>query len=380
MVLGQLLSVRDARAQEAPEWRVARDLRIYANTHDLSPIDWVTAAPNGTIVISQAQDTLLRFYDAQGRSLGTFGRGGAGPGEFRIMAAHGWVRDTLWVNDPVTRRVTYISPDRKLVRSVMGLSAIRVPGRTDTATTMPWIFPQSVFGDGSMFVIPLINVGGPTPPWPGASRDHTQILHVRGNGAFAGLLATRPRNLCQVSYPRPGGGGEFGIPYCGAPMDDFAQDGSRYASAIVIEQGARRTRYSVTVIRGSGDTAFSRIFETRPRTIPRRFADSTLANWSSRAQFPEEAEAWKTVQVPEAFAPYARILVGRDETFWIEEFIPIYERRSRRWLVLDAQGNPVGRVAVPATVHIHSASLTQIWATETDDDGLQHVVRYRVSR
>ena len=78
-------------AQQPRTWRTTRDLRIDANAHDLSPIDWISVAPDGAIVFNQPQDSLLRFFDAQGKSLGTFGRGGAGPSEFRIMAAHGWI-------------------------------------------------------------------------------------------------------------------------------------------------------------------------------------------------------------------------------------------------------------------------------------------------
>ena len=85
------LGTAPVSAQDVPTWRIQRDLRIDANAHDLSPIDWITVAPDGAIVFNQPQDSLLRFFDAQGKSLGTFGRGGAGPSEFRIMAAHGWI-------------------------------------------------------------------------------------------------------------------------------------------------------------------------------------------------------------------------------------------------------------------------------------------------
>jgi hypothetical protein len=70
-------------------------------------------------------------------------------------------------------------------------------------------------------------------------------------------------------------------------------------------------------------------------------------------------------------------LVGSDDTIWIE----LYRREEPRiWQVLDGQGNPIGRVSIPWSVEVQVASRTAIWGVETDDDGIEHIVRYRLSR
>ena len=53
---------------------------------------------------------------------------------------------------------------------------------------------------------------------------------------------------------------------------------------------------------------------------------------------------------------------------------------DRTWQTLDDRGNPIGQLKVPRNVRIKVASRAAIWATETDDDGMQHIVRYRIVR
>jgi hypothetical protein len=71
------------------------------------------------------------------------------------------------------------------------------------------------------------------------------------------------------------------------------------------------------------------------------------------------------------------VVLGRDDTVWLERFSI---SGDREWLMLDGQGSVTGRVTVPRGIALAVASRDQVWAIETDDDGLQHIVRYRVSR
>ena len=77
-----------------------RDVRSYgaAEFSDES-IRWVTVSDRGRVVIAQDKTNRLYFYAPEGNVLGTFGRSGDGPGEFRLPLGEGWVGDTLWVND-----------------------------------------------------------------------------------------------------------------------------------------------------------------------------------------------------------------------------------------------------------------------------------------
>lgn len=120
-----ILALAACSAEEAgtarasvPVLSIAEDLRIDGYAEDLVPIGWVGASPNGVIAMLQWQDFGVRFYAPSGEFLGSVGREGAGPGEFRRVVRAGWIADTLWVSDTQLRRTTLISPDLEVVRTV----------------------------------------------------------------------------------------------------------------------------------------------------------------------------------------------------------------------------------------------------------------------
>jgi hypothetical protein len=379
---GLVVLAAPVQSQAPPTWQITRDLRIDAIEQDLAPIDWLLVSSTGTMVVSQPQDTLLILFDARGRRLGTFGRGGEGPGEFRRMVRAGWMADTLWVSDVQQRRVTFITPDRKLARTQLHLPTVNLNGKAvDSVMTMLGAVPYALFADGRM-VVSVLEMSETRTQWPGGVAGTTAYIHVNGSGDFLNVMGTQARSSCSVSYRFDKGNGSVAIPFCGRPMSGLAADGSRFLSVAVEEQTARTVAYRVTVTRTTGDTLFSRRYTAPTVAIPRDLAEERLNAASSRPNpFPGANEAMEKalagVKVPPVFPPYSRALVGRDDTIWIE----LYRRdEPRTWQVLDGQGNPVARVNVPWNVEIQIASRTTIWGVETDDDGLEHIVRYRVSR
>jgi hypothetical protein len=83
------------------------------------------------------------------------------------------------------------------------------------------------------------------------------------------------------------------------------------------------------------------------------------------------------VKLPDVYPPLARLLIGRDTTVWLEHYSV---DGVRRWTVLDASGNPVGILEVPRGMRLQVASLATLWATDADDDGLQSILRLRITR
>jgi hypothetical protein len=208
------------------------------------------------------------------------------------------------------------------------------------------------------------------------------LLHVTGAGDFLNVAGTRAGTSCSIPYRTATARGGVGIPFCESPIATQASDGSRFLSLQVEEQTTRSVAYRATLTRTNGDTAFSRRYAVPPVAIPRRVAEDRLRAVASQPNpFPGAKEAMEKalegVTVPPVYPPYSRALVGRDDTIWIE----LYGRSERRtWEVLDGTGSLIGRVIVPWNFEIQVAGRTAIWGVETDDDGIEHVVRYRVSR
>jgi hypothetical protein len=362
--------------QAAPALRLTRELRIDAAEHDLTPITSMTVAPNGAIAVMQNQDGLIRFFDASGAALGTFGRKGRGPGEFTNAGRFGWNGDTLVISETSTRRFTLVTPDRKLVKTVPWATAI-IPPRGSAGNVASEGVSQARFSysDGSQLVFSHFSDETPPPAWLGGGKPGSLYLRVDASGAQRHVHGWMPSSVGTCSVVVNGQGGSIElirIPFCMVPTDDVSPDGSHLLLAY-IEPG-KTNEYRVALVRASGDSAFARTIAYRPQPVPRNVRDSvsSVRQRSSSAAMRASAD-----RIPEFYPPLARILAGRDATTWLE----VYSASGdRTWHILDAKGNHTGTLTVPRNIQVMVASGTAIWGTETDDDGLQHIVRFRVSR
>lgn len=369
--LAMLVSV-PVLAQSLPEWRLTRNLRIDAGEQDLSPVSWLTVSPNGTIVVNQGQDGLVRFFDARGAHLGPFGRKGQGPGEFETASGSGWIGDTLWVGDINTRRFTLVSPDRKLLRTVPWFTAATITGTLPgmAVADISSVFARGLGVDGSQ----LLSTNMKNEGVPRGTPSPVPMVRADRTGRLDRLIGLRPAVDCYASTAIGRGGFMTAvIPFCAGVLEDVSPDGGRYATALVEPSG--RANYRVTVMRTSGDTAFSRSYPYQTVPLPRERFDSVIARRTARGQA-EAIALWRGMKPPALYPPLAGVVLGRDETAWLEEYTV---DGNRRWVVLDARGEAIARVTVPRAVRIMVASREAVWGTETDEDGLQHIVRYSIA-
>ena len=377
MIVSVPLSLMQAQAPQ--ELRLTRDLRIDAAEHDLTsitPPGGLTVAPDGTIIVSQNQDGTIRFFDANGRSLGTFGRQGQGPGEFQTIVRFTWIGNTLVASDERTRRLTLVSPDRKLVQTVPWLSAASVPARSGADPSRLRVAPPRVrFADGSQLLSVGLPVARETPDWPGGEKAGTPFVVVDSTGTFLRLIAWVPRVQCEVPFDAGGGmsSGSLGVPFCAQTLEAVSPDGGFFAVAAA-EHGSNPS-FRLTLLRTSGDTVFSRSYLYRPVAIARAARDSAIASRARGDASRREAAA--KMPVPDTYPPFDRLLVGRDGTVWLAGF---GQGGQRFWNVVNAMGNLVGRAIVPGNIQVMVVSRDVAWAIETGEDGLQSVVRFRVSR
>lgn len=363
--------------QPSPELRLTRDVRIDANTHDLSNVGWLEVAPDGSIVVSQPQDGLIRFFSATGAPLGSFGRKGRGPGEFEQLARGGWLADSFWVSDFSTRRFTIVAPDRTFARTVPWIARLEFPGLPahETPRTTSVTARAIVRRDQQVLQVTLPDDG----TWPRGKKSGTVTVLAGATGAVERVLAWRPEVDCVFSRPITvsGRSGVMSmiVPFCPSPLDDIAADGSRYVATEVLPARGRQGQFSVSARGMSGDSLWSRVLDYNVEPVPGAVLDSVITLRAGRGGPPVAAALRE--KTPTVFPPLLRVLAGRDQSTWLE-------RNSvsgpRSWLVFDAQGREAGTASVPRNVRILAASLIAVWATETDDDGLQHVVRYRVTR
>ena len=77
--------------------------------------------------------------------------------------------------------------------------------------------------------------------------------------------------------------------------------------------------------------------------------------------------------IPASFPPADRVVLGADNSVWLRR--PGVELEMD-WLVLDSSGNPLFRVALPASVTVKAATQDSAWGTELDELEIPYVVRF----
>jgi hypothetical protein len=56
------------------------------------------------------------------------------------------------------------------------------------------------------------------------------------------------------------------------------------------------------------------------------------------------------------------------------------DSKGRHWLLVSSRGEALGRVTLPPTFYLWTATQTTLWGTERDSDDVESVVRYRIGR
>ena len=128
-----------ARAQVGT-WTISREPVVSIgmlsddSLYELNRAESAIRMSNGDILVANRGSFQLRWYDARGRFVRSFGRRGQGPGEFRSLYVFNGAGDTVLVHDNTNRRVSRVSPDGKY----LGIDS------SGTPTGETWLYDRSV--------------------------------------------------------------------------------------------------------------------------------------------------------------------------------------------------------------------------------------------
>jgi hypothetical protein len=375
-----------AAAQSPPQLRATVELRIDGNAQSLVPFYWLLVGPDGRIVVPQNQDGRLLFFASDGRSLGAFGRKGAGPGEFNFLDGRsmGWRGDTLWVFDFNNgRRLTFVSRDLRLVRTQSvaapapyNPNAPVDPGRVALANA----HIDHAYADGTFL---LRAAFGQLDPEFRAPTDYRYVV-VNPSGDVLRVLLRLPEDRTRVVVRDARGyfAGGGNVPFAAAIREAISADGMRVGFLSTTTVSGPTGTYSVTVVRSSGDTAFARAYSYAPVRISAAAKDSVLALIIQRGRiptpegrFPGEEFANKVRPlIPATYAPVLDLLLGDDDTTWLL----MRDAAKARYRALDGAGNVIGEVALQSGSRLARATRAALWVIENDDDGVPSIVRYRL--
>ncbi len=392
----------------APRMRLVEELRIDGAKEDFSdPLGFLLVSRTGRLAFADRPGFQVRFYDARGRHLTDFGRKGSGPGEFEAVTGRsgqraefdgGFVDDSLWIYERDKRRITLVSPQGKLLRSAM-MPDFRSASASETASRRLMSFvPLAIYADGSMLGTGKIGMFT-SVQYPGGSSistqtsAHNEMIVMPASGKSHRSLAIMPPAQPGVSVTDPTSGRvmSFAVPLSARPLDGVAPDGNRFV--VVTTQATAKTgagAFTLQVISATGDTLVDRQYPLSGTPISAKQADDAVANAirelsvpmpngppTFARQFLDELAHKMRAAVPSVKLRLERVVVGLDNSIWIEE---AKRPDGRPHLIFDEHGNPLGEVVFdkPNGFILRAATRNMVWLMDIDDDGFASIVRYHV--
>ncbi len=371
---GQRLVVAEGTIEGVPRLRAVPEMRIDGYAADLVPVNWLGVSSNGTIAVLQSQDHVVHFFDSTGSLIATVGREGEGPGEFRTLVRAGWKADSLWVSDPLVSRVTLLSPEGKLLRTLPRLASVSPLAQDSTSLpTFGFVFPYAVYDGDSMLM--TAQSGDPRAEALGGM----PLLKVSPDGWIRRVVTLLPVFESSVRVPLPRGGvASAPVPYFPRLLWGVSPNGRVIAKLVTNIVDGSQGSLMVTLINAEDDESSRREIPFVGVPIPHHAIDSVIRVRIENATRSEVKRVYETEVrdlVPDVYPPVEELVVDNDHRVWLG-LRPT--SRGKPWLVLDAAGVATALVALPVNSSVQAADGNRVWVVESDELDVESIVRYRL--
>lgn len=290
---------------------------------------------------------------------------GLNQGDFKSVGIIGWRGDTLWIHDPAQSRISFITRDRLVVRTLQIPSTISARNSSDTSA--PVSLQESTFRgvtpDGSLlFEIPE---RVKSSWWPSGASIASNVVVVNPIGQFVRHVVEIPaeRASCVRTVTQSGqASATFSVPFCSGDLHHITPDRVIFVRSQPNPAGG--AGYRVTSVDLLGDTTFTRVFGYEPRPLLKRLGDSAKkALQSTKGISPELKKAYSSLELLHVSPPVLRILSGVDGAVWLER--PAKPDTLHNWLVLDQMGATTAEVELPGTDIVFAARRNIAWGIYT---------------
>lgn len=318
--------------------------------HMLFAVRDATRLADGRIVVVNGGSAELRFFDSNGRHLGTRGGRGEGPGEFRELGnVAPWPGDSL---------VAWFAPGWRMSVFDGDGNYGRTFGINDG--TRPWRFrPDSPTSDG-LFLAVL------------APEDaDTLVLELRdGEGAVRSSLGTHPGSEPYLMHE----GTNREMLY----WKIFGREPVWGVWGDLVAVGVS-SRYEIKAL--DADGSLTRIVrrEHNPRAVT---SAEVEAHIEGRRFFNESnRREYRSVPVAEHFPAFTSIMSDALDHLWVREYdLPGQDRPAPLWTVFDSEGRVLGFVETPAGLSIYEIGADFILGKSVSELGVESVQVWLLDR
>lgn len=318
---------------------------------------------DGRVVLLNAGDREVRFYDANGALVAAQGREGDGPEEYRnpttLVAIDG---DSVVVWDVAHKRATVVGPDGTVARSATLPGELRFP------------LLAGVFGNGNLLVV---DRSLSFTPGDSVQTEMAHDLLFSPTGEPRKKIGDHPLRVVQLMSE-------------GAPVAALGPRQSVEIRAVPFspetQRAARSDGYWVGRQRGP-ELAFIDSAGTL-RTIVRWLAPPVAVTDADKrayldeliAQAPDEearaslrTQGVAFFQYADRFPAHGPLVPASDGSLWMSEYRRPGVSGPERWTVLDAQGVARERVELPQGSRLLWASPERVLLLLRDERGVERV-------
>ncbi|MEO8478361.1 MAG: hypothetical protein ABI542_01915 [Gemmatimonadota bacterium] len=341
-------------------------LTIEGSDNDFSYFTTFAASADGKLAFAQQQDGALRVFSSQGRAIGSIGRKGEGPGEFRGLNSIGWLGDTTWVGDNRLRRLTFIGPGAKFLRTVPIPTQLTGEGGQNSEFLSPRLV--AVTPDGTLLMQGLRME--PTPAGAGTivRGVSTWLVLATREGGIRRIVAQSPPDPCHLRAPTS----ELRIPFCPAPIIAIAPTGDLLVFVTTVTSPAE-SHIVLSAVNTSGEVVYSKRLPILIERISDAVRDTVVEGFrEGDAVF---REMLGRIEIPRFYPPISRVNVGANGDVWVG-LRPRAGDSFRVWWVFDARGAKVGETRTPANADPAAVDPRGLWIAVVDRVGVENIVLY----
>jgi hypothetical protein len=366
-----LLCFTGAGAAAQSKHTLTRVARVDGDAADLTAISWLSFSPSGNIIALQSMDGLAKEFSSAGKLVRTIGRKGSGPGEFRLLGLGGWTADTLWLYDTELDRITLFAKTGKLIR------VDRVPGISPQASVVlpPTGYSYPVARPAEF----LLREAGPAQrPKNGQMNGSGAWILTDLKGKAVRVVALRPVVETSLPVTYKDGRGIAPIPFVHKSASAVSPNGSLLAS--IWSDTKTWKAYSIALFSiKDGKRLYQVDIPFQGSKVTKRMADSAIAKSMIGVRHPEVRKALDTDarrRIPPVLSPVTSAFVDDAGRVWVG-LRP--DSGTQDWMIVDTKGRVSARLSTPRNVRLVSAQGNSVAGVETDEDGIESIVIYRLS-
>lgn len=328
-------------------------------TLELTRIRHLLRLPSGQILLVDAPGSTIYRLDSLGRGLPPLSREGSGPGESKGVFGLAFTRDTVWVIDGISQRLTYYSPDLRLLGSQR---------YQDRCGRLPW----AIMADGRCLVL----IQDPLPPSVPDPDNLMFPLTLVGNGV-ADTIAQWPVQRIRVRYADAES--QLTQPFGDTPLFQWSPNGRFYGwigRRAISEQGPPRVAVEVYSLGSSRQPVRFEVPFT-PQRLREEAIDSFLALQKSPGrQWPGLPDSIRRrLYRPKMLPAVTRALIRDDGSVWLGE-PPAQGTTVSVWRIFTPTGVESARFTLPSGFSLMAVSGRRLLGAVNDEDDVPHLVQY----